>query len=192
MSEKYKLALLNTASKLDALTDSAGEISDYARKMADEQDDSASLWLFSKIDSLSSSQDKKIKIVLAELYNSVLLFFGCQEAARITARSENFADDEKTLEELQSELEQYVGLKTVKQKVSNLIAFHTVQKLRKKENLKNAKSTLHMAFIGNPGTGKTSVARIIGRMYKKIGLLSKGHFTEVSRTDVLHETFTTT
>ena len=131
------------------------------------------------------SVDKKIKIVLAELYNSVLLFFGSREAARITARSENFADDEKTLEELQRELERYVGLKVVKQKVSDLIAFHTVQKLREKENLKNAKSTLHMAFIGNPGTGKTSVARIIGRMYKKIGLLSKGHFIEVSRTDLI-------
>lgn len=44
---------------------------------------------------------------------------------------------------------------------------------------------LHLAFTGNPGTGKTTVARIAGRIYKQIGLLSKGHFAEVSRTDLI-------
>ena len=47
------------------------------------------------------------------------------------------------------------------------------------------KSTMHLAFTGNPGTGKTTVARIVGRIYKKLGLLSKGHFMEVSRTDLI-------
>ena len=47
------------------------------------------------------------------------------------------------------------------------------------------KNTLHLAFTGNPGTGKTTVARIVGRIYKQIGLLSKGHFLEVSRTDLI-------
>lgn len=69
--------------------------------------------------------------------------------------------------------------------MTELIAFHKCQILREQANLKNVKSTLHMAFIGNPGTGKTSVARIIGRMYKKLGLLSKGYFVEVSRTDLI-------
>ena len=44
---------------------------------------------------------------------------------------------------------------------------------------------MHLAFTGNPGTGKTTVARIVGRIYKQIGLLSKGHFVEVSRTDLI-------
>ena len=60
-----------------------------------------------------------------------------------------------------------------------------MQKLRRDNNLHTSKSTLHLAFTGNPGTGKTTVARIVGRVYKQIGLLSKGHFIEVSRTDLI-------
>ena len=56
---------------------------------------------------------------------------------------------------------------------------------RKEKGLKEPKRTLHLAFIGNPGTGKTTVARIVGRLYKELGLLSKGHFIEVSRTDLI-------
>ena len=57
--------------------------------------------------------------------------------------------------------------------------------MREKEGLNAVKSTLHLSFTGNPGTGKTTVARIIGRIYKQLGLLSRGHFIEVSRTDLI-------
>lgn len=76
-------------------------------------------------------------------------------------------------------------LEKVKDTVNNLIAYQKVQKLREKEGLFSQKSTLHLAFTGNPGTGKTTVARIVGCIYKQIGLLSKGHFLEVSRTDLI-------
>ena len=78
-----------------------------------------------------------------------------------------------------------MGLEKVKTTVNDLIAYQKVQKLREKERLFSQKSTLHLAFIGNAGTGKTTVARIVGRIYKQIGLLSKGHFLEVSRTDLI-------
>lgn len=91
----------------------------------------------------------------------------------------------KSLEELLDELNNLVGLENVKLKVHDLIAFHKVQLLRKNAGLPIPQHTMHMAFVGNPGTGKTTVARIVGRMYKQLGLLSKGHFMEVSRTDLI-------
>lgn len=184
MNEKYKLELLNNASKVDALFDSAGEIIVHVKKIADEKDEFAVLWLLSKINNLTDSADKNLRRVLSELYNSLLLFWGNFKIDEMN-KGEQISSDEKSLEELQAELNSYVGLRTVKETVDNLIAFHTVQKLREGKHLKNAKSTLHMAFIGNPGTGKTTVARIVGQMYKQIGLLSRGHFIEVSRTDLI-------
>ena len=94
-------------------------------------------------------------------------------------------DDSITLDELMSQLNQLVGLASVKSKVNDLIAFQKVQLLRKEKGMHSPKSTMHLAFTGNPGTGKTTVARIVGRIYKKLGLLSKGHFMEVSRTDLI-------
>ena len=84
-----------------------------------------------------------------------------------------------------SQLNSLIGLEKVKSKVNDLIAFQKVQLLREAKGLHTPKSTMHLAFTGNPGTGKTTVARIVGRIYKKIGLLSKGHFMEVSRTDLI-------
>lgn len=187
MNKEFKVKLLNNASKLDALTHGAGEISYYTRKFIDSDDKHSLMWILSRINALDSSRNKKLKFLASELYDSLLLFLGAQKISEaiVNTNTDNNADDGKTLEDLQIELDGLVGLKNVKEKINELIAFHKCQILREKMHLKNAKNTLHMAFIGNPGTGKTSVARIVGRMYKKIGLLSKGHFVEVSRTDLI-------
>lgn len=99
--------------------------------------------------------------------------------------STHVEEDYFTLDELMEQLNQLVGLKEVKAKVNDLIAFQKVQLLRKQNGLHLPKRTMHLAFTGNPGTGKTTVARIVGRIYRKLGLLSKGHFIEVSRTDLI-------
>ena len=113
--------------------------------------------------------------------------YGYEQIVKICDSSNEKKQDEPelSLDDLLSELNDLVGLANVKSKVNDLIAFQTVQKLRRDNGLATSKNTLHLAFTGNPGTGKTTVARIVGRVYKQLGLLSSGHFIEVSRTDLI-------
>lgn len=85
------------------------------------------------------------------------------------------------------ELENLIGLKPVKRTIAEISAFSLIQTKRHQHALKACPAALHMVFRGNPGTGKTSVARILGKIFKEIGILSKGHLLEAERADLVGE-----
>jgi SpoVK/Ycf46/Vps4 family AAA+-type ATPase len=87
----------------------------------------------------------------------------------------------RPLEELLEELDSLPGLESVKEQVRALVAFLRVQARRKEAGLSEVATTQHLVFLGNPGTGKTTVARLLAQMYRSMGLLKRGHLVEVDR-----------
>ncbi|WP_026550755.1 AAA family ATPase [Arthrobacter sp. Br18] len=91
----------------------------------------------------------------------------------------------RPLSEVQAELDALVGLETVKEQVRALVALLQVQARRKAHGLSEVATSQHLVFLGNPGTGKTTVARLLAEMYRTVGLLQKGHLVEVDRSGLV-------
>jgi stage V sporulation protein K len=87
----------------------------------------------------------------------------------------------RPLDELLAELDALPGLESVKEQVRALVAFLRVQARRKESGLSEVATTQHLVFLGNPGTGKTTVARLLAQMYRSMGLLRRGQLVEVDR-----------
>lgn len=106
-------------------------------------------------------------------------------AAEEAAEPASPPEPEKTVEEWLAELDELIGLARVKSEIRRQTAILRVDALRTKAGLKSPTITRHLIFTGNPGTGKTTVARLVAGIYKSIGLLSKGQLVEVDRSELV-------
>lgn len=186
IANNYRLELNKEAKKLDELLGVDRKFETLVFEITEENVSRASLELISELgDLVKKSALPKAKerqeIIVELLYK----FLGAKSVDELYQSLKDTAYI--PLENLLKDMNDLVGLVNVKSQIRNLINYNKIQKMRVDSGLKKSDKTLHMAFMGNPGTGKTTVARIVGKMYKSIGLLSKGHFIEASRTDLIAE-----
>ncbi|MBS4189328.1 stage V sporulation protein K [Bacillus sp. FJAT-49705] len=99
----------------------------------------------------------------------------------------DFPPEHSALKEIEEELNALVGMEEMKRMIKEIYAWIYVNKKRENAGLKAGKQALHMMFKGNPGTGKTTVARLIGKLFLKMNVLSKGHLIEAERADLVGE-----
>ena len=150
---------------------------------------------------VSNSLDESIRKMRADVEKAVDPAITDQEALQkaddaIKEAKEMFGQEQAASSEVQAppaeperdpkeELDELIGLQTIKHDVMELASFAKIQKMRKDQGLKAVPISMHLVFTGNPGTGKTTVARILARLYKNIGVLSKGQLVEVDRSGLV-------
>lgn len=181
--KQYEKALIDNATYLDTVIQGDGRIIECA-KLITEHKDKEAIRMCKYINIATECKKPQITKIAISVKEALIKFYGYRQLINICS-NEIVCENDYGLEDLMIQLNSLIGLEIVKSKVNDLIAFQKVQLLRTAKGLHTPKRTMHLAFTGNPGTGKTTVARIVGRIYKKIGLLSKGHFMEVSRTDLI-------
>ena len=163
---KYEKTLIDNATYLDAVTHSDGRIVECAKLIIDNNNKEA-IQLCKYIKKSTEYKNAQITKIAISTKDALISYYGHKQLTNICS-NDSTQEDNYSLEELIGQLNSLIGLNKVKSKVNDLIAFQKVQLLRKAKGLCSPKNTMHLAFTGNPGTGKTTVVpEIIDRILKK-------------------------